>query len=223
MCGRFALKAPTEGLAEPFGLDSAPALEARYNIAPGTLILAVRQNPERPARELVPLHWGLVPFWSKDKKIGQKLINARSETVHEKPSFKGPFRHKRCLVPADFYYEWQKKEDGKKQPWVFRMKDEKTFAIAGLWEHWEGSGGEVVESCTLLTTEANDVAKPIHHRMPVILSPEAFGSWLDPSKQSTKEMRALLTPFSASKMEAWPVSSRVNSPRFDEPGCLEPI
>ncbi len=222
MCGRFVLITPGEVLAEQFQLGEVPALSPRYNIAPTQPVAAVRLAREGTARELVLLRWGLIPSWAKDPSIGPRLINARSETVAEKPSFRGAFKSRRCLVPADGFYEWQRQERGR-QPFFIRMSEGTPFAIAGLWEHWQGPGGEVIESCTLLTTEANEIMRPLHDRMPVILNPKDYDLWLDPTVQKREALLPLLRPYAAEAMLAYPVRSVVNSPANDSPLCIEPL
>jgi putative SOS response-associated peptidase YedK len=222
MCGRFTLTTPEEDLALQFDLPEVPTLLPRYNIAPTQPVAAVRAAAEGAGRELVMLHWGLIPFWAKDRKIGARMINARSETASTKPSFRAAFRRRRCLVLADGFYEWQKL-DGGKQPVYVRREDRKVFAFAGLWEHWQGKEAEAIESCTLLTTEPNDLLRPIHNRMPVILHPEDYGPWLDVTDQNVDRLNALLVPYHGNSMEAYPVSRWVNSPRNDGPQCIEPL
>src|SRR5262249_33099246 len=182
MCGRFTQTAASkETLADLFNLSDPPGLLPLFNIAPTQPVAAVRVVPGGQQQELVALRWGLVPSWSDDLKIGYKMINARAETAATKPSFRSAFRSRRCLIASDGYFEWQK-QDGKKQPFYFRMKDGRLFAFAGLWERWQGPEGEPVESCTILTTEANALARPVHDRMPVIVDPADFGQWLDPAE-----------------------------------------
>ena len=172
-----------------------------------------------PSTELAWLRWGLVPFWAKDLSISSRLINARSETVDQKPSFRAAFKRRRCLIPISGFYEWRKFDDGK-QPHLIRMKDGAPFALAGLWEHWTSPDGSEVESCTLLTTEANDFMQPLHHRMPVILDPEDFDLWLDPEIQHAELLRPLFTPYADDRMDDYPVSTHVNSPRNDDVECI---
>lgn len=222
MCGRFTLTHPDQDLALQFDLPEIPDLQPRYNIAPTQPVAAVRVAPESAVRELALLHWGLIPFWAKDPKIGSRMINARSETAAEKPAFRAAFRRRRCLVVADGFYEWQKLNGGK-QPFYIRLHDGKPFAFAGLWEHWEGPDGAVIESCTLLTTEPNDVIRPLHNRMPVILQARDYDLWLDPEVQQAEQLQPLLGPYLPGGMEAYPVSRWVNSPRNDDPRCIEPL
>ena len=167
------------------------------------------------------LRWGLIPFWAKDSKIGTRMINARSETVAEKPAFRAAFRQRRCLVLADGFYEWQRLERGK-QPFYIRQRDEGPFAIAGLWEYWEGPEGGI-ESCTLLTTQPNDLVRPLHNRMPVILHPDDYDLWLDRSVQEPALLQPLLRPYSPEDMMAYPISTWINKPENDGPRCIEPL
>ena len=179
MCGRFLLHTPVDTLQRAFGFAERPNLRPRYNIAPTQTVPIVRQK-DGGGRELALVRWGLIPSWAKEAGIGGRLINARAETVAEKPAFRGAFRKRRALVPADGFYEWRKREgDRPKQPLLVRRRDGQPFAFAGLWEHWRGPEGEV-ETCTILTTEANAALAPIHDRMPVILDPACYDRWLDP-------------------------------------------
>jgi putative SOS response-associated peptidase YedK len=222
VCGRYTLKTPVKALAEEFSLfDPPPSLPPRYNIAPTQPVAAVRQAADGGGRELVRLRWGLIPSWADDPKIGYRLINARAETAADKPAFRSAFRHRRCLVPADGFYEWRP-VNGKKQPYYICRRDGGPFAFAGLWEQWQGADGEVIESCTLLTTPANDLVRPIHERMPVILKPEAYAPWLDPHSHQPERLHPLLRPYPGEEMTTYPVSHRVNNPRNDDPQCAEP-
>ena len=222
MCGRFTLTAPDQDLAVQFNLPSIPSLEPRYNIAPTQPVAAVRETQDGSGRELAMLRWGLIPFWAKDPGIGSRMINARSETVAEKPAFRTAFRRRRCLVLADGFYEWQR-QNGSKLPHYVRMQTGGPFAIAGLWERWEGQDAEVIQSCTLLTTEPNALIRPIHDRMPVILRPDDYDLWLDREVDQPEVLQPLLHAFAAELMDAYPVSRLVNSPRNDEPQCIEPL
>lgn len=222
MCGRFTLIAPGEAIAELFQLTDVPTLVPRYNIAPTQPIAAVRLSQSSAARELTYFHWGLIPRWAKDPKIGSRMINARSETAAEKPSFRTAFKYRRCLVPADGFYEWQK-INGRKQPVRIQMKDGNPFAIAGLWEHWISSDGSEIESCTLLTTEPNDLLRPVHNRMPVLVDPADFDMWLDVKNYPVPDAQRLLRPFSDEEMTFYPVSTHVNSPRNEDPLCIQPL
>jgi putative SOS response-associated peptidase YedK len=169
---------------------------------------------------LVFLRWGLIPSWAGDPRIGNRLINARAETAAEKPSFRSAFRQRRCLVLADGFYEWQRL-DGKKQPYYFRMRDSQPFAFAGLWER-SSAQGKAVETCTLLTTEANELLRTIHDRMPVILEPDTYDRWLDPAVQKVELLKPLLHPYRSEAMTGFPVSSLVNNPRNESPKSIEP-
>jgi putative SOS response-associated peptidase YedK len=222
MCGRFTLLAPGEAVAELFDLSETPQLAPRYNIAPTQPVAAVRYNNDKNQRELAHFHWGLIPRWAKDPSIGSRMINARSETAAEKPSFRAAFKYRRCLVPTDGFYEWWK-VDGGKQPVLIKMKDERPFAIAGLWEHWQSPDDSEIESVTLLTTEPNDLLTKIHNRMPVILAEKDYDLWLDPGAQHPGEVQPLMRPFPGDKMTFYPVSTHVNNPRNEDPGCIVPL
>lgn len=206
---------------ELFQLPGLPSLAPRYNIAPTQPIAAVRTILEAASRELVELRWGLIPFWASDAKIGNTLINARSETVATKPTFRAAFRSRRCLVLADGFYEWQRAPDGK-QPFHIQQRDGEPFAFAGLWEHWKSPDGEDVQTGTILTTSANDLMRPIHDRMPVILPVEAYDLWLDPAVREAKQLQPLLKPYDG-ELLSFPVSIYVNSPRHDDARCVEPL
>ncbi|MCY3708894.1 MAG: SOS response-associated peptidase [Caldilineaceae bacterium] len=220
MCGRFVLRASPQNLQMLFDLDEAPQTGPRYNIAPTQPVLAVRTNPHGGLREATYLNWGLIPFWAKDPKIGSRMINARSETAAEKPSFRAAYKYRRCIVPADGFFEWQK-ERGGKQPYLIGLESGEVFGIAGLWEHWERDGS-AVESCTLLTTAANEFMEPLHHRMPVILDRRDYDEWLDPGVQTAGPLLHLMRPFDGAPMRAVAVSKMVNNARNDESGCVEP-
>ena len=221
MCGRFVLRASPQNMQTLFDLVEAPPTAPRYNIAPTQPVLAVRADPHGGLREATYLNWGLIPFWAKDPKIGSRMINARSETAAQKPSFRAAFKYRRCIVPADGFYEW-KKEKGGKQPYLIGLESGGVFGIAGLWEHWE-QDGSVIESCTLLTTEANEMMASLHHRMPVILEPQDYDEWLDTSVQKADPLLHLMRPFRGAAMRAFAVSKVVNNARNDERGCVEPL
>jgi len=222
MCGRYTLSQSTEALAERFPLDEVPSLEPQYNIAPTNPVATILVDQHSHKRVLRLLQWGLIPSWAKDLKIGSKMINARAETVHEKPSFRSAFRHRRCLVLADGFYEWQRAQ-GKKQPYYIRMKDGQPFAFAGLWEHWQGTDGSVIDSCTHLTTEPNELVRPLHNRMPVILKPENYDLWLDPEVQQPEQLQPLLSPYASEGMVAFPVSPQVNNPAINVPELVKAV
>ena len=225
MCGRFTLRAPASVIAEQFAVFETAPWKPRYNIAPSQPVLAVRLanagTKAASGRELVWLRWGLIPSWANDPAIGNRLINARADTVAIKPAFRAAIRHRRCLVVADGFYEWQ--QAGKRKvPHLIRMRDDRPFGFAGLWELWEGPDHSAVESCTLLTTEANDLVRPIHGRMPVIIARRDYDRWLDPAVTSSDPLMPLLRPYPSEQMTAYPVSPLVNNPANDEPACVEP-
>jgi putative SOS response-associated peptidase YedK len=214
-----------------FQLNEFLELPPQYNIAPGQDIYAVRgiivrDEQTRAAatnnyqKEVVPFKWGLIPFWAKDPTIGNRMINSRSETVTEKPSFKAAFKNHRCLIAADGFYEWQKKSEGPKQPYFIRMKENKPLALAGIWDKWKSPEGQTVESCSILTTEPNEVVKPIHKRMPVIIDPKNFDFWLNPENKEIEKIKPLLKPYDAKKIEAYPVSLYVNKPENKGEECI---
>ena len=222
MCGRFTQIRPWSELVELYRIldDVTPRnLPARYNVAPTQDVAAVRLRHETTAFELVLLHWGLVPFWAKDIKIGAKLINARAETVARLPSFREAFKRRHCLIPADGFYEWQKTPGGRKQPYYITADDTRPLTFAGLWESWKSPEGEHIKSCTIIVTEANDQVYPIHDRMPVILNPDDFDAWLD-TDRSAEEAQQLLKPYSGA-LTLYPVGARVNSVRNDDPTLIE--
>lgn len=224
MCGRFVLRASPEQLAELFDLPEEPYLEPRYNIAPTQPVAIVRLNPESHAREWTHVQWGLIPSWAKDPSIGQKMINARAETVAEKASYRAALKRRRCLVPASGFYEWQKGASGKTPHFI--TTDAGLFAIAGLWERWVSADGAEIESCTLLTTEANEAVSSLHDRMPVVLDPADYSLWLGSGKDSTPNevamLQHLLRPWDARRTQLWPVSTRVNAVRNEGAENLEP-
>jgi putative SOS response-associated peptidase YedK len=200
MCGRFSLGS-TIRVGQLFDLPNWPEAPPRYNIAPGQDIPAVIQNRKTGAREYRPLRWGLVPSLAKDPAIGNRMINARSETAATKPAFRKPLRERRCLIMADGFYEW-KREGARKQPYYITLRDGPPFAFAGLWDHWAPADGESLETCTILTTMPNAVLQPIHDRMPVILPPTAYSMWLDPTMRAVEPLQSLLTPYPADAMTA---------------------
>jgi putative SOS response-associated peptidase YedK len=221
MCGRFTLHLPPEHLAEIFGLLEIPTFPARYNIAPTQQVAAIRSAAD--GRRLLDfLIWGLIPSWAKDRSIGQKMINARAETVHEKPAFRHAIRYRRCLVPASGFYEWRQEEKGK-VPLYVHLKDGSPMPFAGLWESWKTPEGEAVETCTILTTSSNKLIEPLHDRMPVILHPEEYQLWLDRETTDPNKLKSLFHPYPAGLMEIYPVSRLVNSPRNDTSDLIEPV
>ncbi len=219
MCGRFTLRSPASVIAEQFSVFDVPELHARFNIAPSQVVPVVRQAE---ARTLSMLRWGLVPSWAKDSAIGNSLTNARAETVASKPSFRAAFRRRRCLIVADGFYEWQRIEKHK-QPYFIHRRDDRPFAMAGLWESWERGEG-VLESCTIVTTEAKELMRPIHDRMPVILGEDDYAMWLDVNQEGGDALLGLLKPYVAGRgedqMEAYTISTRVNSTRNNGPDLI---
>ncbi len=220
MCARYTLTDTGELLIRQFRLAELPDdYRPRYNIAstqPVTVVLGAE------GRRAASFRWGLIPYWAKDPRIGQKLINARAETVAVKPSFRHSLRRRRCLVPADGFYEWRA-HNGRKQPFRVVLAAGGVFAFAGLWDRWTSPEGEEVYSCTILTTDANDRIRPIHDRMPVILPPEDYDLWLDPGVQEPEAVLPLLRPAPDDLLRAYPVSTLVNSPRHDSPACIEAV
>lgn len=209
MCGRFAFYSPSEATAALFGVDGNIAVEPRYNIAPTQYVAAVRED-EDLNRELVMLRWGLVPFWAKDPTIGNRMINARAETVAEKPSYRAAFRHRRCLVLADGFYEWRK-QGAAKAPYFISLASGEPFGLAALWENWtDKDSGESMQTTTLITTAANDFMAALHHRMPVILQADTADVWLSGRGDFLEQALAL-----APTLQAWPVDRRVNNARND--------
>lgn len=254
MCGRFTLRTPAGVLIKMFGIAPAeaqlPLFEPRYNVAPTQSIWAVRTaantDSDSDAREAVQLHWGLIPSWAKDAGIGNRMINARGETIAEKPAFRTAFRRQRCLIMTDGYYEWQQGGSGPKQPYYFHRADNRPFAFAGLWERWVDNSGSpeaaaspqrtlfddedgsqepaVIESCTIITTTPNALAAEVHDRMPVILSPAEYERWLDRDMQDAESLLPLIAPLADEGfLVADPVSTFVNKPGNDGPACIEPI
>ena len=227
MCGRYTLTTPLEGLREIFLFEEQLNLGPRYNIAPTQEVPVLRLSREDGKRHLALLRWGLIPSWAKEAAIGSRMINARAESVAEKPAFRAAFRQRRCLIPADGFYEWKAapKEAGPKapkQPYLITLADGGPFAFAGLWEAWSGkASGERLESFTIITTEANAALREIHHRMPVILAPQDHAAWLDP-EGAPEAQQGLLRPPPDAAVAATPVSARVNNVRNDDPGLLQP-
>lgn len=217
MCGRFTLAIAPEELAEQFQLTEVPDFPPRYNIAPSQPIAAILKTSDRPERHFQLLRWGLIPAWSKDPAIGNRLINARGESVATKPSFRSAFKRRRCLIPASGFYEWQKLNRGK-QPYFIRLRDQPLFAFAGLWETWQD-----IATATIITTTANPDLEPIHDRMPVILQPQDYDQWLDPDFQNLDQLQSLLQPLPDSTIESYPVSSQVNTPSHDSADCMAPM
>lgn len=228
MCGRFALTTPQQELARYFAIhsdpmDPMPLFRPRYNIAPTQDVATIRISRERGWRELAAMHWGLIPSWSEDPTSGNRMINARSETIATKPSFRVALKCRRCIIPASGFYEW-KKQGKTKQPYYIERVDKAPLAFAGLWEHWKStarSNDREIESCTIITTEANVMMRELHDRMPVILAPGDFDVWLDPSIQDVQSIQHLLTCLPDDALTAYAVSMHVNNPKHDDAACLE--
>lgn len=221
MCGKFNFSASVETLRERFDWRSFPVLAPCYNIAPTQDVVAVRVEANGQSRKAVSLRWGLIPSWADSPSMSDRMINARVETVASKPAYRSAFRQRRCLIPADGFFEWQK-QNGQKQPFLFRLRDGRPFAFAGLWERWQ-QGAQLSESCTILTTEANEVVRPLHDRLPVILPAHQYHVWLDCPVQRQKLLLPLLGAYPAEEMIACPVSMRVNSPRNDDLECVRSL
>ena len=218
MCGRFQLKAEQDWMVE-FGLPEPPDITPRYNIAPTQDIVAIRREAGGMRRAGL-LRWGLVPSFAEDPAVGNRMINARAETVASKPAFREPFQKRRCLVPADGFYEWRR-VGGARDPYLLKMRDGRTFAFASVWDRW-GRDAARIESCAILTTAANELVTPIHDRMPVILDRSDYDLWLDPDARE-EDLHGILRPFPAAEMMAVPVSARVNSTAVDDPECERPV
>ncbi len=218
MCGRFTLRTPMGLLVEQFRLENSVQMSLRFNVAPTQQVVAVRSLDESP-RHADLLRWGLVPSWAKELSIGSRMINARCETVAEKPAFRSAFKKRRCLVLADGYIEW-KKVGSKKQPYHIHMSDDRPFAFAGLWERWS-KGESPVETCTVITTDANELTRDVHDRMPVILDESHYDLWLDPEFQDRDTLCEMLSSYPSNEMAMDAVSMRVNKVQNDDPECLE--
>ena len=220
MCGRFNLRTPSAELVNVFDLAQDPQWEIRFNIAPttpvGVILFAdgVRQGSV--------FHWGLIPSWSKDPKVAYRMFNARGETVASKPSFRSAFKRRRCLIPADGFYEWKKGPGKEKQPYHIGLADEGPLAFAGLWEKWLSPEGSEIFSCTIITTSANSLLSDLHERMPVILEPEDFSRWLDPELQESEGVEDLIRTYPEDKMKIYPVNPIVNNARNETEDCIKP-
>jgi putative SOS response-associated peptidase YedK len=214
MCGRYALTSSPAVIAERFHLLWTPEIEPHYNIAPSQTVPVVRETGQ--GRELALLKWGLIPWWAEDAHIGAKLVNARADTLANKPAFRDAYRRRHCLVPADAFYEW-KPVEGRRQPYCIRMRDQGLFGMAGLWERWKDPSGQVVESCTIVTVDANSLVAPLHDRMPLILTPSDYDAWLAAGTS------AVPPAIPAEEMVAYPVSPLVSNAKNDVPACLVPI
>jgi putative SOS response-associated peptidase YedK len=223
MCGRYRLSRRKQLVEEHFGAVSGnDDWNPRYNIAPSQPVVTIRQDAREPVRKLSTLRWGLIPSWAKDPSIGYKTINARAETVATTASFREPFKSQRCLIPADGFYEWQRNGRAK-QPYCFEVNDGKLFAFAGLWDRWKNPQGNVVESCTILTTTPNSLLADIHDRMPVILVHDDYDLWLDPAFKNAASLSEMLGPYDPALMRRYPVSTRVNQVLNDDADCAKPL
>jgi putative SOS response-associated peptidase YedK len=226
MCGRFTLTIPDpDTLAQAFTLPGMPPdLPPRFNIAPTQPVLTVVRETGSDDNALKVMRWGLIPSWSKDPSIASRLINARSETLTEKPTFRTAFARRRCLIVADGFYEWQAQKSGPKVPMYISMAGHEVFGFAGLWERWtEPDSGEAITTCTIITGPPNELIAPIHNRMPVILPREAYDAWLDPDNKDQAALTALMRPYPADAMTAYPVSRKVNAVAYDSPDLIERV
>ena len=221
MCGRFTLTSTPRRLRDRFALAAAPeAVAPRYNIAPSQDVLVVANRAQRLLR---PARWGLVPWWAKDPSIGHRMINARVETLAQRPAFRELLERQRCAIPADGFYEWRRLDRKTRQPFYLRARDGESLALAGLWDVWRAPDGERLASCTIITVPANGAVSPIHDRMSAILSPEDLDAWLDPAPKPAVELTPLLLPSPDDSLDVYPVSSRVNTPDHDDPECIAPL
>lgn len=219
MCGRFVRFSPLNNLLAQMGVpQTQPLPSVSYNLAPSDALLVIR-NTDRGQREWVALKWGFLPHWAKDPQLRQP-INARSEEVHKKPYFRDAFRHRRCLVVFDGWYEWRQLA-GRKQPYYVTLKGEPPFAFAGLWDHWQRMDDPATETCCILTTEANESLKTIHPRMPVVVAPDNYDRWLDPAVVTRDSLAGILVPYPGDAIQSWPVSTWVNKPEHNDQRCLE--
>jgi len=222
MCGRYRLSRRKQIVEEYF--DSVPGDEEwspRYNIAPTQFVPVIRQNPREPLRELSLLRWGLIPSWATDRSVGARMINARSETAATRPAFRDALKSRRCLLPADGFYEWQR-AGRVKQPYCFELNDGALFAFAGVWDRWKDDGGRMIETCSILTTTPNAVTSAIHDRMPVILDPDGYDLWLDPGMRDLSVVSEMLKPYDARGMRCYPISTRINQVGNDDEECSRP-
>lgn len=210
-------------MRDHFGLDEDPTWAPRWNIAPTQQVATIRQHPTQPTRIFSLMRWGLIPFWAKDQSLGLRTINAMAETAAEKPAFREAFSRRRCLIPADSFYEWKKTGVKEKQPYNFGLVSGSVFAFAGLWDRWRDLKNNVVESCTVLTTKPNALVGEVHNRMPAILSPDDYERWLDPGIKDVGEVVEYLKPLDARLMKKYPVSTRVNRPENDDAECAREV
>jgi putative SOS response-associated peptidase YedK len=223
MCGRYRLSRRKQLVEEYFGsLPGEEDWSPRYNIAPTQPVLVIRQHPREPVRELSLIRWGLIPSWAKDSSGAAQMINARAETAAEKPVFRDALRFRRCLVPADGFYEWQGRGKAK-QPYCFEVNEGELFAFAGIWDRWIDTSGNVVETCSILTTTPNAVTSAIHNRMPVILEPDSYDLWLDPGMRDVRSASDILKPCDSRVMRCYPVSTRINHVANDDEECSRQV
>jgi putative SOS response-associated peptidase YedK len=224
MCGRYTLHHTLKEIEERFGVEAIEELiSPRYNIAPSQTVPVIRRAQlGEDLREMAGCKWGLIPYWAKDPKIGNNLINAKAETIADKPSFKQAFARRRCLIPADGFFEWKKRGKEPSQPIYVRKRGGGLFAFAGLWEEWKTPEGETLESCTIITVEPNELISKIHHRMAAILNPDDEATWIDPQSK-IDDLPRLLRPYESDDLEAIPVSRAVNSPAHNSPDCIAPV
>lgn len=222
MCGRFSSYISVDEASKLFEIEQQDfRVSPSYNVAPTDPVLACR-HPHHGSKELAILRWGLIPSWSKDPNSGYRMINARAETIAEKPAFRSAFRKRRCIIPVNGFYEWKKSEQGK-QPFYFHMENQQVFCLAGLWEHWHGGSGHSIESFTIIVTQANSFISRYHDRMPVILDRASWNQWLDPDNENTDSLKSLLIPCESGSMAVYPVSRQVNNPRNDGSELIQPI
>jgi len=220
MCARYRLARKKEILAEIFDVGTDVDWVPRYNVAPGQDVGVIRQDATQPIRSFSLMRWGLVPRWAKDPKVGYKMVNARAETVSQKPAFREPLQSRRCLIPADGFYEWAKQGKAK-VPFCFALANHTIFAFAGIWDRWQNPQGAQLQTCSIITTSANPLVSGIHDRMPVILERTSYDLWLDPGFRKVEPLLDLLAPYRAECMRNWRVGSRVNSVQNDDAACVE--
>jgi putative SOS response-associated peptidase YedK len=223
MCGRYRLSRRKQIIEENF--DSVSGEEdwsPRYNIAPTQSIPVIRQNQKEPVRQLSLMKWGLIPSWAKDPSVAAQMINARSETASTKPAFRDALKSRRCLIPADGFYEWVRTEK-EKQPYCFEVNEGQLFAFAGIWDRWKDASGNWIKTCSILTTQPNVVTSAVHDRMPVILDPNSYDLWLDPGTQNVAAVSDLLKPHDARAMRCYPISTRINHVANDDEACSAPV
>jgi putative SOS response-associated peptidase YedK len=223
MCGRFVLFSTGKDISRHFELVEDPLFPPRFNIAPNQKIETVRVPQGTGHRRIATARWGLIPNWAKDKSIGWKLINARSETVFDKPAFRNSIRKRRCLIPSNGFYEWKRNHGAKTRPYFFSMADGSLFAFAGLWDSWKDDSGETIETCSIITTAANSLVAPVHERMPVILKRDNYDLWLDNAITDLERLSWVMVPYASELMKLYPVASKVNKASYDGPDCIEAV